>query len=100
MKFHCLCVMRLTSTDYRRARICHQVEVILLRGTWNGIITLIPLKRGDHHIAFSFQLIDLLREIWEITGRSTGLKIGCRWKAIDIGLVAADKCNLIAIDLK
>src|SRR5688500_7398089 len=92
--------MRLTPTDDRSARISHQAEVILLRWAGDGIITLVPLKGGDHHIAIRFQLIDPLCEIREITRRCAGLKICCSWETIDIRFVTADKCDLVTIDLK
>src|SRR5215203_2974377 len=92
--------MRLTPTHNRSTGISHQAEVIPLRWAGDSIITFVPLKSGDHHIAICFQLIDLLCEIREITGGSAGLKICGSWEAIDIWFITADKCDLVTIDLK
>ena len=64
------------------------------------VITFIPLKCGDDHIALSFELIDLSCEIRKITGCRARLIICCSWEATDIRFVAANKGDLVAIDFE
>ena len=91
VELHRLRIMRLTTTDDRCARISHQTKILHLLRVWVVIVTFIPLESRDDYIAFSFELIDLLRE--EVL-HGGGFDRPLSWWKLQID---ADRCSACAV---